>query len=232
MNILVVDDCPNMVQALCSIFEKLPTVQRITGTQTFVDAVNEFGRHHYHVVLIDVDLKDKKNGIDLCRWIRKRNNKCIIIFITGFSTNEVMQQAYEAGTNDYIRKPILRSEVRLKVLYWWEFIKCGKSKRGFLQYHGLKFIFKSNELLADGKKVPLTKSLKRLMVMFLEKPETVISHDKIQQELWGDHDTAIKQRNLHERIGALREALPEWYREWIQSVRGEGYKLMKEKYML
>lgn len=227
MNILIVDDCPLMRKQLSSLFSKHPTVHKVASASSFVEAVNQCNRLHFHVVLIDYDLKDSLNGVDVCRWIRKRNPECIIIFVSGFPTTKIMEEAYAAGTNDFITKPMPLSEVRIKVFHWWQVMKCPQKKPADLTYHGLKYVFKTHDFLANGRVVPLTKGMKRLLRLFLEKPETVISHDSLQRELWGDHDTALKPRNLHERIGALRAALPTRYSRWLRSVRGEGYKLSK-----
>jgi DNA-binding response OmpR family regulator len=75
----------------------------------------------------------------------------------------------------------------------------------------------------------LTKGMKRLLLLFLEKPETVLSHDFLQREVWGDYDTALRQRNIHERIATLRQILPNKITPWLQSIRGEGYMLKKGK---
>ncbi|WP_165602652.1 response regulator transcription factor [Candidatus Terasakiella magnetica] len=229
MNILIVDDCPRMVSQLSSLFKKHPVVHKVAGAKSFTEAVNQCNRLHFHIVLIDYDLQDNFNGIDVCRWIRKQNPDCIIIFVSGFPSAQVMEEAFAAGTNDFIKKPLLPSEVRIKVFYWWELMKSQKNSKAFLDYHGLKYIFKSNEFYADRRVLPLTKGLKRLLLLFLEKPETVISHDILQREVWGDFDTALRPRNIHERIGSLRQNLPNKFAIWLQSIRGEGYILKRGK---
>lgn len=228
MNILIVDDCPFMRKQLSSLFSKHPAVHKVASAGNFVEAVDQSNCLHFHVVLIDYNLKDNLNGIDVCRWVRKQNPECIIIFVSGFPTTQIMEEAYSAGTDDFITKPMPLSEVRLKVFHWWQIKKCPQRKPSDLIYEGLKYVFNTHDFLADGKVIQLTKGMKRLLRIFLENPETVISHDTLQRELWGDHDTALKPRNLHERIGALRAALPARYSRWLRSVRGEGYKLSKK----
>lgn len=227
MNILIVDDCPKMVSQLSSQFKKHPVVQQVIGAHSFTEAVNQCNQLHFHVALIDYDLKDTFNGVDVCHWIQKRNPDCILIFVSGFPSTQVMEEAFEAGTTDYIKKPLFPKEVQLKVFHWWKVMKNPQEPKAFLNYHGLKYVFKSNEFNAEGRVLTLTKGLKRLLLLFLEKPETVISHDVLQREVWGDHDTALRPRNIHERIGSLRQLLPKKYALWLQSVRGEGYMLKK-----
>ena len=227
MNILIVDDCPRMVDQLTSLFKKHPVVHKIAGAHNFTEAVHQCNRLHFHIALIDYDLHDEFNGIDVCRWIKKRNPDCIMIFVSGFPSSQIMEEAFAEGTIDFIKKPLLPSEVRIKVFHWWKVMKSPKRPKTFLSYHGLKYVFKSNEFYADEKILLLTKGLKRLLLLFLEKPDTIIAHNILQKEVWGDHDTALRPRNIHERIGSLRQLLPRKYALWLQSVRGEGYMLKK-----
>ena len=68
-----------------------------------------------------------------------------------------------------------------------------------------------------------------LMVLLVKFAETPVSHLIIQKELWADHDTALKKRNIAERIKELKRQLPEEVACWISAVFGEGYLLKKDK---
>ncbi|MBO4292791.1 MAG: response regulator transcription factor [Clostridia bacterium] len=56
------------------------------------------------VVLLDINLKAKKTGLELAQEIRQKNKSTYIIFITGHL--EYAMVAYKYKTFDYISKPI------------------------------------------------------------------------------------------------------------------------------
>ena len=66
------------------------------------------------------------------------------------------------------------------------------------------------------------------MILFLRNPETIISYSRIQREIWGDHDTSMKNRDFKGRIFELRKRLPTSHKDWIKSEAGEGYMLKKD----
>lgn len=228
MNILIVEDRERVAKAIAQAFSKVDQVRDLHMVQSYDDALCAMSKRHYDVFLLDIHLQKSRNGIDLCRTIRRHNQESIIVVVSGFIDENVVKQIYDAGANDLVRKPFARCEVRLKVIHWWMFIKAGQSKKNALEYRGLKYDFQRSELSADGKIIPLTKAFRRLVLLFLESPETLVPYTKIQREIWGDHDTSFKKRNIKERVFEFKKRLPERYKDWLRSVPGEGYKLSEE----
>lgn len=67
---------------------------------------------HEHLVdafLLDIRLSDERmNGIELCRTIRglDRYKRAPIVFVTSLDQREILQWALEAGSDDFIQKPV------------------------------------------------------------------------------------------------------------------------------
>ena len=71
----------------------------------------------YDLVLMDISLRDLKDGCELTKELRasdKFKNKPIIA-LTSFVSNKDKQRAYEAGVNLFLEKPILPNQLVLKI---------------------------------------------------------------------------------------------------------------------
>jgi DNA-binding response OmpR family regulator len=68
------------------------------------------------ILLLDVELGDG-NGIEICRNLRSRLDKesLFIVILTAYDDADSIEMAYQAGANDYIRKPFLPYEISAKV---------------------------------------------------------------------------------------------------------------------
>jgi len=227
MNILIVEDKPSVACAIAQCFDGVDQVKDVQIAHNYEAATARMRKQHYDVFLLDINLDGSRNGLELCKHIRQTNKESLIVFVSGFIQDEILSQLYAAGANDFIRKPFVRKEIRLKVVHWWNFIKAGRTKNPYLEYHGMSYDLEHGVFKVDGKTIPLTKALRRLLILFLQSPETIIPYSRIQREIWGDHDTSIKNRDFKGRIFELRKRLPVSYKDWIKSEAGEGYVLSR-----
>ncbi|MCJ8268649.1 MAG: response regulator, partial [Psychrosphaera sp.] len=195
MNILIVEDADSTARFISDIFVKLPIVDKIDRALCYEQAIQRYHSRRYDVIITDINLDGTRSGHDLCRAIRKQDSKVVIVVVTGYSAAAVLRESFDAGANDYIRKPLDRDEIRERVMNWWQFIKCGKTKKTRLSYHDIDYIFSSNSFQVNGENILLTPKSKKLLLLLLTKPEKTISHQHIQSQLWGDHDDAFKERN-------------------------------------
>lgn len=60
------------------------------------------------IIFLDIEL-GKENGVEIARRIRKENEECILIFITGYS--EYVFHGYEVGALNYILKPYREQKI-------------------------------------------------------------------------------------------------------------------------
>jgi DNA-binding response OmpR family regulator len=58
------------------------------------------------VVLLDIRMRTQGDGIEILKWIRANKFKVKVIMVTAVENEEVMQEAYKLGADDYITKPL------------------------------------------------------------------------------------------------------------------------------
>ena len=103
MSILIVDDDPNLREALVeqlALYEEFDAVSVETGAAAVQAAKNG----HTDLVIMDVGLPDI-DGRDSVRLLRKNGFRAPIIMLTGHDTDSDTILGLDAGANDYMTKP-------------------------------------------------------------------------------------------------------------------------------
>lgn len=102
IDIALLDDHPLIVEGLRQML--LQAGFNICGTFQRAEDLEKFlTEHKPALVLIDISLPDK-NGLDLCRELRKKYPKLVIIILSSHAERSRIVQALENGANGYILK--------------------------------------------------------------------------------------------------------------------------------
>ena len=205
------------------------------------DTIRQFLEHHAYAVLsaydahqakdilyetdIDLMLLDIKvphqNGIDLLSELRQAGNDIPAIFITSLHGVDDVSKGFDAGCDDYIRKPFALKELLVRV-------EAQLRKRyGSRDDHvnlgsGLAYYPKEFRLTRDGNTVPLKNKEAKLLALLLEHPDQLVNYDKIHTALW-DYDEAPSAGSLRTYIKTLRSHLG---KERIETIKNVGYRFV------
>ena len=223
MHLLIVDDNAEHLFAIKNIFERQKDVSSIHTAQNYKAACDKIKEHHFDIAILDIELKEAHTGIDICSLIAPLQT--LPIMLTGYDSLMFMEQSYEAGCCDYLRKPLRHKEVLLKVKKWWQLAQSKHLTNADLEYHHLKYQFVGHKFIWKGEDLILSPKAKRLFFLLLTNAESTVTRRQIEQYLWGDHYSSMKKRNIGESIGELKKQLPEELQRWVLNVRGEGYVL-------
>jgi two-component system alkaline phosphatase synthesis response regulator PhoP len=103
--ILVVDDEPDVVEILRYNLSK--NHYRVVTASNGEDAVKEATEIHPDLIIMDIRMPGM-SGIEACRKIRTDNSLSLtpILFLTADSDEYTTMNAFEAGANHFITKPI------------------------------------------------------------------------------------------------------------------------------
>ncbi|MGE5815697.1 MAG: sigma-54-dependent transcriptional regulator [Acidobacteriota bacterium] len=108
--ILIVDDDRETTRFMS---ELLAADDRELITATSVDAaLAAISRGGVDLLISDINLDDRRTGLDLLKTFREENPSGQVVLISGFGTLETAIEAVRAGAFDYISKPFSISEVK------------------------------------------------------------------------------------------------------------------------
>ena len=112
----VIDDDPMICQAMRLILEDYST-GRLNVVFTCTDggqAVDEAGRHHPDVVLMDMKMP-VLDGLEATRQIREAGSSVPIIAVTAYAYDSDRAKALDVGCDDYIAKPLTGDVLKKKL---------------------------------------------------------------------------------------------------------------------
>ncbi len=134
------------------------------------------------------------------------------------------EKGFNLGCDDYIRKPFELKELLIRI----ESIL----KRGYFHNKDTKvniidniyFDASSNLLFKDDEQVKLNNKETKLLKLFLQNKEQMLSHEIIYENVW-DYDEESSDDSLRTYIKNLRKILG---KERIISVKKLGYRFTTE----
>lgn len=109
--IAIVDDDRITRFSLIGLLKSGYTIVEFSSGKEFLDALPDV-----EAVLLDIEMP-QLNGYETCQHLRMVENKqdLPVIFVSGHDSDQDRLAAYEAGGDDFVTKPILADELRLKV---------------------------------------------------------------------------------------------------------------------
>jgi DNA-binding NtrC family response regulator len=107
--ILVIDDDFETCEFLTDIFSE--EGWEVTSSRTATDARSAVERSHFDLIVSDINLGERTNGVTLLKEFKRIAPASEVILISGFGTLETAVEATREGAFDYISKPFDVNEV-------------------------------------------------------------------------------------------------------------------------
>ena len=174
------------------------------------------------LMLLDVKVPNQ-NGFDFLKELRESGDTTPAIFITSLNAVDDVTKGFDAGCDDYIRKPFALKEllVRVESLIKRHYgTKDSKVDLG----NGYLFDIKGLFLEKDGQKIALKTKESRLLSLFLKYPNELLTYERIYETLW-DFDETPSQGSLRAYVNTLRNLLG---KERIETIKQTGYRYVKQ----
>lgn len=107
--VMIVDDDPVTCDLLCEVFRKAGFVARFE--QSSEAALSAMGTYEPDVVLSDIRMKSRNDGLNLLAQLRQESPTTPVILMTAFGSMDTAVRAVRDGAFDYISKPFLMDQV-------------------------------------------------------------------------------------------------------------------------
>ena len=112
-NILVVDDEQEHAQVMCEALTRLGHACDVTYNLS--EAQSKLSRKEYDVVITDLMMDGKPQGLDVLHVSRETNPNAPVVLVTAHADIATCKQALNDGAYDYIEKPLDLEHFRAQV---------------------------------------------------------------------------------------------------------------------
>ncbi len=175
-----------------------------------------------HILIVDIHIPHM-DGIELLKKIREHDHTTKAIMLTAHADTSYLLQAAELKLTKYLVKPISRQELKealsLVLNELSEYV-VSSNKIAILADNYI-WDYNKEEFLHDGVAINLTSLERKIMTLFFNNTNTILSFDNIIYEVWSDSSTG-SHSSLKTAIKNLRKKIP---LKIIKNVFGVGYKL-------
>lgn len=219
--ILLVDDDAELAEMVGELLQREGWA--VHGVLVGGDGERAIDTLHPEVVLLDVMLPDA-NGYDLCRRWRARWPSLGLVMLTARGDPMDRVLGLEIGADDYLAKPFEPRELVARVRALLRRAAPGRAESAQLRFEGLTIDLLKREVMAGDRAVALTSVEFKLLAALARAPGKPLDRDALSEAVQGggyrpqDRTVDVQVARLRRR---LREASPG--RDWIDTVRGEGY---------
>lgn len=228
-HILIVDDDLGIRELLAAYLEK--NGMQVSSAANGRQLRAELARATPDLIVLDL-MMPGEDGLSLCREIRSGKFRAVpVLMLTARSEETDRIVGLEMGADDYVSKPFavaelfarIRAVLRrarmlppdMKVADTVPMISFGDWRLDTVARHLLD---------ADGVMVALSGAEYRLLRVFLDHPNRVLTRDQLLNLTQGRHADAF-DRSIDLLVSRLRQRLQDGAREarYIKTLRNEGY---------
>ena len=187
-----------------------------------------FASENVDLVLLDLRLPDL-SGFDVCRELRSKSLVPIIMVTAQTDTHDLVA-GLEAGADDYVTKPVVAKELAARIraaLRRTTLLSTSSATIDRFTVRDVEMRSDQGIVLKGGIELPLTKTEYRLLHIFMENANKVLSRDQLLELVWG-YEYLGDSRLVDAHIRRLRlkiEDIPD-EPKIIVTVRGMGYRLL------
>lgn len=219
MNILIVDDDPELLDQLRTSLER--KLYRVETALDGEEALNKIFEVSYDLVLLDIMLP-RLDGLTVLKEIRQAKLNIPVIMLTARSDVEDRVKGLDYGADDYLSKPFSMAELLARIR---AILRRDGKRDPVLSAGSIKLNTISREVTRNGSPLDLTAKEFSILEFLLYNKGSAVSRFNMAEHLWGDDfdpfsmsnfiDVHIK--NLRKKIQSHKEI------EIIRTIRGIGF---------
>ncbi len=177
----------------------------------------------FDIFLLDVKVP-LMNGFDLLSKLRREGNETPAIFLTSLNGIEDLSRAFEAGCDDYLKKPFELKELLLRVKSISKRVFYHKADEKISIGNGVYFDLDSNRIQRDGETIHLSKKESLILKLLLRHRGKIVTPQMIFENAW-DYEDEPSEMSLRTYIKNIRKTIG---KELIENTRGQGYMLVAD----
>ncbi len=222
-NILVVDDQTHIRRLYEYTLEK-------NGYQPYTagdgeQALKLMETTHIDLVILDL-MMPTMDGYTFLKTMRSDGSNIPVLIITARDSAEDIRKSFTFGTDDYMTKPVDEVEMILRVRALLRRAKISEEQK--ITIGGTTLVYDSFTVIQGGAEIQLPKKEFQILFKLLSFPNKTFTRANLMEEFWS-MDSESEARTVDVHINRLRERLKDNKDFQIVTVRGLGYKAVKQE---
>lgn len=194
------------------------------------DALEFFHKKKFDLCLLDIMLP-LKDGLNLCRDIRKKDPDMPVIFLTAKNQERDKIEGLKTGADDYLTKPFSMKELLLRIE---AIMRRVHRHHPLYKAHARISVYQLGHLIFDyaqrslaGKSYVKTLSTREadLLKLFCDNQNELLNRSYILKEIWKDDDYFLN-KTMDVFITRLRKLLKDEPGVQIRNLYGTGFKMV------
>lgn len=221
MRVLVIEDEVRVAENIAAALRESASLA-VDVAHSGPDGVELGCQPNYDLILLDLMLPGL-GGLEVLRNLRSRGQTAPVLVLTAVAEKPSVVNLLNAGADDYIAKPFDLGELlaRVKAL-----IRRGKGvSHPKIQISDLVIDTVDRTVTVAGRLVDLSPTEYRALEYLSHRPRSVVSKQVLLEHLY-DYNWEHHSNVIEAHISNLRRKLNQGGTQWIETLRGRGYRLV------
>ena len=222
-NILVVEDdlkLSNIYSTILKINKYNPFVAN--DGQAALDILD---KEYIDLIITDI-MMPTMDGYELTQTLREHGYNMPILMITARESFRDKQKGFQLGTDDYMVKPINFDEMILRIGALLRRANIATERK--INSGGTLLDLDSLTVIQGDQVILLPLKEFNLLYKLISYPNKIFTRQQLMDEIWG-MDSESDERTVDVHINHLRERFKNCNDFEIITVRGLGYKVVKDQ---
>ena len=220
-HILVVDDDKNTRRYMRAVLEAADYT--VTTAENGAEALKVMESEYIDLVVLDI-MMPEMDGYQFTEALRGVQNNLPILMVSAKQLSADRKKGFRAGIDDYMTKPVDMEELVLRIQALLRRSRIVSEHR--ITIGDVVLDYDSMTVTGHGQTQELPQKEFQLLYKLLASPGKIFTRIQLMDEIWGmDSESGWETVTVH--IGRLRKRFEGWQEFEIVSVRGIGYKAVK-----
>ena len=190
-----------------------------------IHGLNRAASEPFDLIVLDLGLP-RKNGLDVCRDLRRRGKDVAILMLTAKSQLDDRVAGLKVGADDYLVKPFEPPELVARVEALLRRVKKEKlAPVTHYQFSDVEIDFENGDVRKAGSPVSMAARELELLRYLIDRRGKVVPRDELLEAVW-QYQPGISSRTIDVHVAWLRQKLEDnpANPRHIHTARGIGYR--------
>ncbi|MDR2622546.1 MAG: response regulator transcription factor [Dysgonamonadaceae bacterium] len=224
IKLLLIEDDINLSYIIKSSLEEIIGGYEVDTAANGAEGLVLWKELHPDIIVSDIEMP-VMNGLEMVKKIRQTDMKIPIVFVTGKIASKDVTTGYEAGVNNYIKKPFSPEELdaHIKALINLKNDMKVRTKNKLYQVGKYLFDPKNFTLTYDNsEKKGLTARESKILELLSKHKGEIVKREDFLEMFWENQDSTFASRSLDVFISKLRKYLSKDTSISIKTIKTTG----------